>query len=527
MSKKLEDKPKVKNLTEEELKGLYQRIELNRLTKEDGDLIKDIIKFSLWIQRRFQEAGITVAKLKRMLFGSKNEKSDKEDEEKKNDNNQGGNQEGPKNLEKRSKGKKGKGHGKMSYKAYKNAREERISHELYKAGDKCPLGCGGRLYNIEPGTIIRVYGQSEADVVKYEVEKLRCSSCMQVFSPDIEKIGNKKYDEEFKAILATKKYFGGMPLYRQEKYFQMQGVPLPDSTQWDLVEEVGDAAYPIFLQLEKLSADGKVVYQDDTKFKILNLIKESDEERLGVYTTNLTVETDKHTIVLYYTKNKHAGENLEELLKQRTVEERIIKMSDALSSNNVTTETIECNCLIHARRKFIEIKDYWSKEASYVIDLVKKVYKNESETKKMNDEERLLYHQKHSLPVMLEYKKYIEGLLKESKIEANSSLGGAISYSLKNWEKLTKFLTIAGAPIDNNEAERRLKIPIRTRKNSLFYFNLHGALIGSVLTSIIATCLAAGVNAIKYLRELQKNRRKVLEAPEMWLPWNYEAMGAS
>ena len=87
-----------------------------------------------------------------------------------------------------------------------------------------------------------------------------------------EKIGNKKYDEEFKAILATKKYFGGMPLYRQEKYFQMQGVPLPDSTQWDLVEEVGDAAYPIFLQLEKLSADGKVVYQDDTKFKILNLI---------------------------------------------------------------------------------------------------------------------------------------------------------------------------------------------------------------------------------------------------------------
>ena len=84
-----------------------------------------------------------------------------------------------------------------------------------------------------------------------------------------------------------------------------------------------------------------------------------------------------------------------------------------------------------------------------------------------------------------------------------------------------------GAPIDNNEAERKLKIPIRTRKNSLFYYNLHGALIGSMLMSIIATCLATGVNAIKYLTELQKNREKVLKNPEAWMPWNFDPMEVS
>ena len=42
--------------------------------------------------------------------------------------------------------------------------------------------------------------------------------------------------------------------------------------------------------------------------------------------------------------------------------------------------------------------------------------------------------------------------------------------------------------------------------------------------SIIATCLTAGVNAIKYLTELQKNREKVRIKPELWLPWNYELM---
>jgi transposase len=261
----------------------------------------------------------------------------------------------------------------------------------------------------------------------------------------------------------------------------------------------------------------------------LNLVKESDSERSGVYTTNLTIETNKNTIVLYYTKNKHAGENLEELLKLRTVKDKIIKMSDALSSNNVKTETIECNCLVHARRKFVEIKDYWPKEASYVIQLIQKIYKNEKEVKKeeMNDAERLLYHQKHSLPIMVEYKRYIEELLIKNKIEPNSSFGAAINYSLNHWENLTRFLSVPGAPIDNNEAERKLKIPIRTRKNSLFYYNLHGALIGSMLMSIIATCLAAGVNAIKYLTELQKNREKVLKNPEAWMPWNFDPMEVS
>lgn len=86
---------------------------------------------------------------------------------------------------------------------------------------------------------------------------------------------------------------------------------------------------------------------------------------------------------------------------------------------------------------------------------------------------------------------------------------------------------MTGAPIDNNEAERKLKIPIRTRKNSLFFFNLHGAFIGSMLMSIIATCLAAGVNAIEYLTELQKNREKVRMKPDLWLPWNYKLMDAS
>ena len=103
---KEEEKPKVKELTEEELEALYRRIEANKLTTEDADLIKNTIKFSLWIQRKFKEAGITLSKLKNILFGSKNEKSDKRnDEDGDSDGNKGNNEENSKNLEKSSKSK--------------------------------------------------------------------------------------------------------------------------------------------------------------------------------------------------------------------------------------------------------------------------------------------------------------------------------------------------------------------------------------------------------------------------------------
>ncbi len=50
--------------------------------------------------------------------------------------------------------------------------------------------------------------------------------------------------------------------------------------------------------------------------------------------------------------------------------------------------------------------------------------------------------------------------------------------------------------------------------------------MASVLTSLIATCLHAGVNAFAYLVALQDHRAEVLADPAAWLPWTYQAQGA-
>jgi len=80
-----------------------------------------------------------------------------------------------------------------------------------------------------------------------------------------------------------------------------------------------------------------------------------------------------------------------------------------------------------------------------------------------------------------------------------------------------------GAPLDNNVAERALNLAIRQRKNSLFYATEHSAYIASILTSVIATCVQAGVIALGYLVAIQEHRQEVFANPSAWLPWNYEA----
>ncbi len=71
------------------------------------------------------------------------------------------------------------------------------------------------------------------------------------------------------------------------------------------------------------------------------------------------------------------------------------------------------------------------------------------------------------------------------------------------------------------EPNQALKLAIRQRKNSLFHASEHSAYVASVLTSVIATCIHAGVDALAYLVALQANRQAVFRDPAAWLPWNY------
>jgi transposase len=232
-------------------------------------------------------------------------------------------------------------------------------------------------------------------------------------------------------------------------------------------------------------------------------------------------------ICLYYSGRAHAGENLAALLAHREAAlEPPLVMSDALSRNEIDESlVIRCHCLAHGRRQFSDIEEVFPSECRVVLDVIKQVFDHDEAAREqqISPEARLAYHQLYSQPLMDALKAWLDKQLEDRLVEPNSSLGQAIAYMQHHWQTLTRFLSIPGAPLDNNLVERALKLFIRQRKNSLFYRSEHSAYIASVLTSLIVTCIYAGANVVDYFVALQEHRREVFADPSAWLPWTYQA----
>jgi hypothetical protein len=389
---------------------------------------------------------------------------------------------------------------------------------------------------------IRIDGHALLSAVRYELQKLRCSACGQIFTAPLpSEVGEAKYSPRARAVLVVGRYYLGLPFYRLQGYQAMLGVPMPDATQWDQIEKVGDCGYWVFEYLELLAAQGELIHQDDTSVRIVTLLKENQQiraqaaaqglarpkERTGMFTTALVIRVGERMIFLYYSGRSHAGENLAALLEQRAADQAPpIVMSDALSRNEVDAGlVIRCHCLAHGRRQFSDIAEVFPSECQVVIDALKQVFDHDAEARdqQMSPQARLAYHQTYSQPLMDELKDWLAKQVNDRLVEPNSSLGQALAYMQKHWATLTRFLSVPDAPLDNNVVERALKLFIRQRNNSLFYKTESSASIASVLTSLIATCVSAGVNAVEYLVALQEHRHEVFADPGAWLPWTYQA----
>jgi transposase len=543
-------RPEEVELSHHEGEALIERLEGNALTADDRRLLVKLITFHFWLLFALQEAKFSLKRLRAILFGEKPKKRPTPTSSRGSSGGGGGTG----GVEAASTEASGStvddhspqtavgghrpGHGRQGAEAYTGAERVVCRHEELAVGERCPACGQGRLYQLPPGVEIRIDGNALLSAVRYAMEKLRCSACGQVFTARLpEGAGVEKYSPRARAVLALCRYYLGIPLYRLQGYQALLGVPVSDATQWDHIERVADCAYPVFEHLKALAAQGEVIYQDDTPARILSLIKENRQAeaqandpsqpsgRTGMYTTGLVVQSGAWTICLYVAGRTHAGENLEALLALReTGRDKPLVMSDALAANGADEGTlIRCHCLAHGRRKFAELKEVFPDECAVVIEALKQVFDHEEEARvqQMSAAARLAYHQHYSGPIMDGLKHWLEQQSEARTVEPNSSLGKAITYLLGHWLTLTRFLQVEGAPLDNNTVERALKLAIRQRNNSLFYATEHSAYIASLLTSLIATCLHAGVNALEYLVALQERRSAVFQDPAAWLPWNY------
>uniref|UniRef100_UPI0040563AC3 IS66 family transposase n=1 Tax=Candidatus Electrothrix sp. TaxID=2170559 RepID=UPI0040563AC3 len=523
-------KSKTIELDMDQLEELLKRAESGSLQKNDIELIKAMADCIAVLSQAVDDKASSVKKLLRMIFGAKTEKKESvlSDHDKKDtgkdDDQQSTAAEGDK------KQRPGRNNGKNGADKYTGAAQVEMKHPELKAGDSCPQCEEGKLYkNSESGVEIRVTGSAPLRATVYKLEKLRCDLCGKIFTAPLPKGGSsKKYDTAATAMIALLKYGSGLPFNRLQGLQANLGIPLPSSTQWDIINSSTDYFTPAYKQMIELAAQGEIFHNDDTTIKIQSLIKENKEktpERTGMYTTGIVSITDGREIVLFLSGRKHAGENLNEVLVERdTARQNPLQMCDALSRNTPSEfDTILAYCLVHARRHFFDAVINFPEECQYVIDTLAEVYRFDKEAKEQNmtPDKRLQYHQKKSAGLMKELEAWLEEQIEQKLVEPNSSLGDAIYYMLNHWKNLTTFLRIPGAPLDNNICERALKKAILHRKNSLFFKSERGAAVADMFMSLIYTCQQSGTSPFDYLKALQDHHEQVAINPMEWMPWNF------
>ena len=188
----------------EELKTLLERAKIGPLSESDYHKLKAALETLGYLTQLLEDRQTTIQRLRQILFGASTEKLHTvlkpETQTKENLPSATSLAE----REREESGKRNQGHGRNGASAYRGATQIKVKHNLLQSGDRCPQCQKGKVYDsIEPGWLIRIVGQAPIAATVYELEKLRCNLCGEVFTaPQPPGIGPEKYDASSASMMA-------------------------------------------------------------------------------------------------------------------------------------------------------------------------------------------------------------------------------------------------------------------------------------------------------------------------------------
>ena len=396
-------------VSREELESVLARVR-ERLGEPDYEKLKAAIETLAYLTDLVQDREISLQRLRKILFGASTEKTRQVTPAPPNTAAE------QKEAAQPTAEKARPGHGRHGAEAFRGARKVEVAHSTLKPGDACPECQKGKVYlQKEPQVLVRVVGQAPLEATVYHLQNLRCNLCGEVFTAEAPPgVGTEKYDATASSMLALLKYGSGLPFYRLENLQASLEIPLPASTQWEVVAAAAAVIQPAMEELIRQAAQGEVLHNDDTPMPVLALEREGEREardppeRKGVFTSGIVATQAGRRIALFFTGHRHAGENLASVLARRAQElGPPIQMCDALSRNlpklPEKLEVIVSHCLAHARRRFVEVVANFPEECRHVLETLGEVYGYDAQAREqgMSAEARLHFHQEHSGPVMV------------------------------------------------------------------------------------------------------------------------------
>ncbi len=183
----------------------------------------------------------------------------------------------------------------------------------------------------------------------------------------------------------------------------------------------------------------------------------------------------------------------------------------------------EIACWAHVRRKFYDLQQaHASPIASEALERIAALYAVEKEIRGRPPDERQQVRTTRAQPLLQPLHEWFEVSL--TKLSRKSDTTAAIRYALGLWEALTRYCDDGRLEIDNNAAERALRVVALGRKNYLFAGSDTGGERAAAIYSLIGSAKLNGLDPEAYLSEvLTRIADHPITRIEELLPWNIAA----
>ena len=181
---------------------------------------------------------------------------------------------------------------------------------------------------------------------------------------------------------------------------------------------------------------------------------------------------------------------------------------------------VEVACWAHARRKFHEIHiAHPSPTTTEAIERVAALYAIEAEIRGSTADVRKTVRQARAAPLLDNMRTWLETTL--AKLSRKSDTAAAVRYALSRWPALTRYADDGQLEIDNNAAERALRVVALGRKNFLFAGSDAGGERAAAIYSLLGSAKLNGLDPELYLHHvLAKIADHPISRISDLLPWN-------
>jgi len=412
-------------------------------------------------------------KKNRMLFGQSTERREAE----------GGNAE--------TKAKQPqKGHGPREQ---KNLRVVEVAHEIAEA-DRICVTCKGSLEEMGESEITEEIDVLAREFVrKKHVRKkyrCRCGACIETAPMPPRLVPGGRYSLAFAITVAISKYADHLPLERQVRIMQREGLEVDSQTLYDQCEALARVLWPAYDRLGMMQLEEPLLFVDETPWPLLG----KDASSAKWYAWTLASRRGAY-YEIHETRGLKAAKFLLLGYKGIAVTDGY-GVYDALEAR--VPEMQVAQCWAHIRRKFVDCESAFPNEAKEVLDLIRELYAIDARAQDGPDgnEVRKQLRQTESRVVLARIQAWCVGV----HCTPGSGLAKAIEYMANRWSKATLFLEHPEVPLDNNAAERALRGLVIGRKNHYGSRSRRGTEVAAVLYSLIESAKLVGLEPADYLR---------------------------